>query len=153
MFHLQFLRESPTTSLHSLDDDAENLKQLFYGTYDVLTCMTYFINTQHFSLFFPQVRWMMQQHEKIRKKRDTYTPVRFPGQSSRGRDPIALLRSIARGTHVRLRSTDSHLIFPDPLFKEQWYMVSTKNIFMLFRTRLFVSEIYCVNEMKWMNGP
>jgi hypothetical protein len=101
----------------------------------------------------------MQQHEKIRKKRDTYTPVRFPGQSSRGRDPIALLRSIARGTHVRLRSTDSHLIFPDPLFKEQWYMVSTKKIFSIFmcpksvHARLFASEIYCANEMKWMNGP
>lgn len=90
----------------------------------------------------------MQQHEKIRKKRDTYTPIRFPGQSSRGRDPLALLRSIASGTHVRLRSTDSHLIFPDPLFKEQWYLVSTKNIFIFECSQTdCVREIYGVNEM------
>lgn len=65
-----------------------------------------------------QVRWMQQQHEKIRKKRDYSTFdqdfVRFP-------DP----RSIAPGSQrVNYRDTGSHNIFPDPLFKEQWYLVS-----------------------------
>ncbi|XP_052566318.1 furin-like protease 2 isoform X1 [Culex pipiens pallens] len=66
----------------------------------------------------PEVRWMQQQHEKIRKKRDYSTFdqdfVRFP-------DP----RSIAPGSQrVNYRDTGSHNIFPDPLFKEQWYLVS-----------------------------
>ncbi|EDS41847.1 proprotein convertase subtilisin/kexin type 4, furin [Culex quinquefasciatus] len=59
---------------------------------------------------------MQQQHEKIRKKRDYSTFdqdfVRFP-------DP----RSIAPGSQrVNYRDTGSHNIFPDPLFKEQWYL-------------------------------
>lgn len=65
----------------------------------------------------------MQQHEKIRKKRD-FQPIRFPGPTNRARDPLAFLRSIANGAHIQYRSTDSHLTFPDPLFKEQWYLVS-----------------------------
>lgn len=66
----------------------------------------------------------MQQHEKIRKKRD-FQPVRFPGATNRARDPLAFLRSIANGAHIQYRSTDSHLVFPDPLYKEQWYLVSS----------------------------
>ena len=60
---------------------------------------------------------MQQQHEKVRRKRDYSTFdqdfVRFP-------DP----RSIAPGSRVNYRDTGSHNIFPDPLFKEQWYLVS-----------------------------
>lgn len=63
----------------------------------------------------PEVRWMQQQHEKIRRKRDYSTFdqdfVRFP-------DP----RSIAPGSRVNYRDTGAHNIFPDPLFKEQWYL-------------------------------
>lgn len=71
-----------------------------------------------------QVRWVQQQHEKIRKKRD-FQRIKFPEPSSSLRsDPLALLRSIATGSQIKYRSTDSHLIFPDPLFKEQWYLVS-----------------------------
>lgn len=70
----------------------------------------------------------MQQHEKIRKKRD-FQAVRFPGPTNRARDPLAFLRSIANGASIQYRSTDSHLTFPDPLFKEQWYLVSKKKDF------------------------
>lgn len=71
-----------------------------------------------------KVRWVQQQHEKIRKKRD-YQKVRFPGAgSSRNADPLSVLRSIASQSQIQYRNTDSHLVFPDPLFKEQWYMVS-----------------------------
>lgn len=81
-----------------------------------------------FIIFFAltKVRWVQQQHEKIRKKRD-YQKVRFPGAaSSRVADPLSVLRSIAQQSHIQYRNTDSHLIFPDPLFKEQWYMVSNQ---------------------------
>ncbi|CAO1381843.1 unnamed protein product [Diamesa hyperborea] len=73
----------------------------------------------------PEVRWVMQQHEKIRKKRD-YTkvassPIKFPDYS-RSVDPLSLLRNAAPQSRLQYRNTDAHLIFPDPLFKEQWYM-------------------------------
>lgn len=74
-----------------------------------------------------KVRWVMQQHEKIRKKRD-YTkvgssPIKFPDYT-RAVDPLSLLRNSAPQSRLQYRNTDAHLIFPDPLFKEQWYMVS-----------------------------
>jgi hypothetical protein len=104
-----------------------NLKQLFYGTYSCTHDMTLIINIINFLSSPPltlQVRWVMQQHEKIRKKRD-FQPIKFPGSTAtRARDPLAFLRSITNGAHIQYRNTDSHLIFPDPLFKEQWYLVS-----------------------------
>lgn len=73
-----------------------------------------------------QVRWVQQQHEKIRKKRDYQNQkVRFPGTTSNSRpDPLSFLRSLAPQSRIQYRNTDSHLVFTDPLFKEQWYMVS-----------------------------
>ena len=83
----------------------------------------YLLLIKHAYISF-QVRWVQQQHEKIRKKRD-FQRIKFPETSSSLRsDPLALLRSIATGSQIKYRSTDSHLIFPDPLFKEQWYLVS-----------------------------
>jgi hypothetical protein len=91
---------------------------------------------------FSQVRWVQQQHEKIRKKRD-FQRVRFPGQTSNVRgDPLALLRSITSGSQVHYRSTDSHLTFHDPLFKEQWYLVS----FFSTITTAIIDFIVCVVE-------
>ncbi|XP_055539465.1 furin-like protease 2 isoform X1 [Wyeomyia smithii] len=65
----------------------------------------------------PEVRWMQQQHEKIRRKRDYST---FDADFVRFPDP----RSIAPASRVGYRDTGAHNIFPDPLFKEQWYLVS-----------------------------
>uniref|UniRef100_A0A182TTA9 Peptidase S8/S53 domain-containing protein n=1 Tax=Anopheles melas TaxID=34690 RepID=A0A182TTA9_9DIPT len=63
----------------------------------------------------PEVRWVQQQHEKPRFKRDYSTFdqdfVRFPG-----------FRSLMSGTRMAYRDTSTHNIFPDPLFKEQWYL-------------------------------
>ncbi|XP_041766317.1 furin-like protease 2 isoform X2 [Anopheles merus] len=63
----------------------------------------------------PEVRWVQQQHEKPRFKRDYSTFdqdfVRFPG-----------FRSLVSGTRMAYRDTSTHNIFPDPLFKEQWYL-------------------------------
>ncbi|XP_055634461.1 furin-like protease 2 isoform X2 [Toxorhynchites rutilus septentrionalis] len=63
----------------------------------------------------PEVRWMQQQHEKIRRKRD---------YSTFDRDFVRMpdARSIAPGSRTSYRDTGSHNIFPDPLFKEQWYL-------------------------------
>lgn len=71
----------------------------------------------------PEVHWAQQQHERIRKKRD-YQKVRFPGSAANARNanPLGLLRSIGTQSQIQYRSTDSHSFFPDPLFKEQWYM-------------------------------
>lgn len=63
---------------------------------------------------------MQQQHEKVRKKRD-YTILGnsgYPNQRS-------LLRNVAPESRVEYRDTNAHNFFPDPLFKEQWYLVST----------------------------
>lgn len=88
--------------------------------------LPFFILSSSSSSPSQKVRWVQQQHEKIRKKRD-YQKVRFPGAaSSRVADPLSVLRSIAQQSHLQYRNTDSHLTFPDPLFKEQWYMVSSQ---------------------------
>uniref|UniRef100_A0A182SRW0 Uncharacterized protein n=1 Tax=Anopheles maculatus TaxID=74869 RepID=A0A182SRW0_9DIPT len=67
------------------------------------------------SLDRSEVRWVQQQHEKPRYKRDYSTFdqdfVRFPG-----------FRSLVSGARMAYRDTSTHNIFPDPLFKEQWYL-------------------------------
>ncbi|XP_049311526.1 furin-like protease 2 isoform X2 [Bactrocera dorsalis] len=90
----------------------------------------------------PEVRWMQQQHEKLRKKRDGsyttlpgYSPydvirpgagfVSAPG-SRLAYHPTASARSssalLSRAPRIQYRAATSHNIFPDPLFKEQWYL-------------------------------
>ncbi|KAJ6635365.1 Furin-like protease 2 [Pseudolycoriella hygida] len=65
-----------------------------------------------------QVRWVQQQHEKVRKKRDYASELNYPRLSNYG----GLLRNVAPQTRVQYRDTSVHNIFPDPLFKEQWYL-------------------------------
>ncbi|XP_030564586.1 furin-like protease 2 isoform X2 [Drosophila novamexicana] len=90
-----------------------------------------------------EVKWLQQQHEKIRRKRDgpyqdipTYSPYNILRQTndylidphththfSYSPDPV--LTSSVVGTHsprLEYRDVTSHLIFSDPLFKEQWYL-------------------------------
>lgn len=62
---------------------------------------------------------MQQQHEKVRKKRD-YTTLGGGYQNQR----VSLLRNVAPDSRVEYRDTNAHNFFPDPLFKEQWYLVS-----------------------------
>ncbi|XP_017962667.1 furin-like protease 2 isoform X1 [Drosophila navojoa] len=92
-----------------------------------------------------EVKWLQQQHEKIRRKRDgpyqdipTYSPYHILRQSndyvidqqtnthfSYSPDPV--LSTPLGGAHsprLEYRDVTSHLIFSDPLFKEQWYLVS-----------------------------
>ncbi|XP_036319239.1 furin-like protease 2 isoform X3 [Rhagoletis pomonella] len=87
---------------------------------------------------------MQQQHEKLRKKRDgSYTTL--PGYSPYdvirpgggfvsasgprlAYQPTASARIgsplLSRAPRIQYRAATSHNIFPDPLFKEQWYLVS-----------------------------
>ncbi|XP_028894681.1 furin-like protease 2 [Zeugodacus cucurbitae] len=102
------------------------------------------ISSEHHSALNsePEVRWMQQQHEKLRQKRDGsyttlpgYSPydVIRPGTgfvSSPGSrltyHPTASARSssalLSRAPRIQYRAATSHNIFPDPLFKEQWYL-------------------------------
>uniref|UniRef100_A0A1B0GIL1 furin n=2 Tax=Lutzomyia longipalpis TaxID=7200 RepID=A0A1B0GIL1_LUTLO len=72
----------------------------------------------------PEVRWFQQQHEKVRKKRDYGTSgtgsIRFP--TTGATLSASLLRNIAPESQLQYRDTGQHNIFPDPLFKEQWYL-------------------------------
>lgn len=122
---------------------------LFFSSLMLIYCLQYFLSSLQlfllyllfFSLF--QVRWFQQQHEKIRKKRD-FQRIKFPGQSSARADPLSLLRSITSGSQIQYRSTDSHLIFPDPLFKEQWYLVSFF-FFLTFFCSINICRIFIIN--------
>lgn len=75
-----------------------------------------------------QVRWFQQQHEKVRKKRD-YTADFYNYQK------FGLLRSIAPQTRLQYRQVGEPLFFPDPFFKEQWYLVSL-NLTLLYFTNV-----------------
>lgn len=75
----------------------------------------------------PEVRWMQQQNEKVRKKRDYNPGIRFPGLSftpspTTGLGLGSLLKGIAPQSRLEYRDATPHTIFPDPLFKEQWYL-------------------------------
>lgn len=64
----------------------------------------------------PQVHWVQQQHEKRRRKRDYEIASISPFAQ--------FLSAVAPGTkhgHPRYRAVPSRA-FPDPLFKEQWYL-------------------------------
>ncbi|KAI8035334.1 furin-like protease 2 isoform X2 [Drosophila gunungcola] len=84
-----------------------------------------------------EVKWMQQQHEKVRRKRDgpyqdlpTYSPyniLRQPGGYVVDPNPHLSFspESISLASHsprMEYRDVSSHFIFPDPLFKEQWYL-------------------------------
>ncbi|EDW46122.1 GM13432, partial [Drosophila sechellia] len=84
-----------------------------------------------------EVKWMQQQHEKVRRKRDgpyqdlpTYSPYNLLRQhGGYVVDPNPHLsfspESISLASHsqrMEYRDVSSHFIFPDPLFKEQWYL-------------------------------
>ncbi|XP_017055608.1 furin-like protease 2 isoform X2 [Drosophila ficusphila] len=85
-----------------------------------------------------EVKWMQQQHEKVRRKRDgpyqdlpTYSPynlLRQPGAYVVDPNPhlsFSPAESISLASHsprMEYRDVSSHFIFPDPLFKEQWYL-------------------------------
>jgi len=84
------------------------------------------------------VHWVQQQHEKKRRKRDfpgpnlpstvfAGSPDFFQQQSS-----IGSLPPLAQGQSFRRLGNTVHNVFPDPLFKEQWYLVSNMFIFIFF---------------------
>uniref|UniRef100_W4VRF9 furin n=1 Tax=Corethrella appendiculata TaxID=1370023 RepID=W4VRF9_9DIPT len=62
----------------------------------------------------PEVRWLQQQHEKVRRKRD-YSELHGDLLKFEG-------RSLFPSVRLQYRDTGAHNIFPDPLFKEQWYL-------------------------------
>jgi hypothetical protein len=77
------------------------------------------------SLCFVQVHWVQQQHEKRRTKRD-YSETSFPAFGD-----YPSFFGTGGGLQMeeqhqpQYRGIGPHNVFPDPLFKEQWYLVST----------------------------
>lgn len=67
------------------------------------------------------MHWVQQQHEKVRKKRDYNTDYYTQQFGELG----GYLRDVAPSSRVHYRDAGPHNIFPDPLFKEQWYLVSS----------------------------
>ncbi|XP_046801325.1 furin-like protease 2 isoform X2 [Lucilia cuprina] len=87
----------------------------------------------------PEVRWLEQQHEKIRQKRDGsfssiagYSPYDVVRPSTGfgsmpttrlSYHPTSVYRPLVpRAPRIQYRDAGPHTIFPDPLFKEQWYL-------------------------------
>lgn len=103
-------------------------RAISYFCYEFL--LMFFI---HFVSTF-QVHWFQQQHERVRKKRD-YAADLYSYQQKYG-----LLRSIAPSSRIQYRQVSEPLFFPDPFFKEQWYLVSTQFPYFLF---------YCLDKSEW----
>ena len=79
-----------------------------------------------FLLFFflSQVRWFQQQHEKKRKKRD-FVPTSFAfADYPTFFDEFGPRSRQATYHRQRNRGVPLQNLFTDPLFKEQWYLVS-----------------------------
>jgi hypothetical protein len=78
------------------------------------------------SYCFVQVYWVQQQHEKRRHKRD-YSEPSFPafGDYPSFFGTGVGLQEEQQQHQPQYRGIGPHNVFPDPLFKEQWYLVST----------------------------
>lgn len=74
------------------------------------------------ALFF-QVRWFQQQHEKKRKKRD-FMPSSFSFDYPTFFDEFGPRPRQTTYHRQRNRGVPLQNLFTDPLFKEQWYLVS-----------------------------
>lgn len=80
--------------------------------------------------FVFQVHWVQQQHEKKRRKRD-FSGSNLPSTVFAGSSDFfsqqtsgGPLSPLAQGQSFRRLGNSVHNVFPDPLFKEQWYLVS-----------------------------
>ncbi|XP_065170470.1 furin-like protease 2 isoform X2 [Atheta coriaria] len=79
----------------------------------------------------PQIQWVQQQHEKKRKKRDYVQPSTSPfvqyfggvaPGAGIGGPGVAATAGPSRHGQPRYRAAVPARAFPDPLFKEQWYL-------------------------------
>jgi hypothetical protein len=71
-----------------------------------------------------QVHWVQQQHEKRRMKRD-YSDPNFPSFGDYPSFFGAGATGLQEEQHQpQYRGIGPHNVFPDPLFKEEWYLVS-----------------------------
>ena len=84
-----------------------------------------------------QVHWVQQQHEKKRKKRD-YADSSYFGEFPRFLDEFSSPERPSIIHRQRNRGTPFQSLFTDPLFKEEWYLVSDSKIFRNFIITKFV---------------
>lgn len=75
---------------------------------------------------------MQQQHEKKRRKRDfsgsNLPATVFAGSTDFFQQSGAPLSPLAQGQSFKRIGNSVHNVFPDPFFKEQWYLVSKQTI-------------------------
>lgn len=75
-----------------------------------------------------QVLWVQQQHEKKRSKRDFVDDRGFSSFAGSDLSSLYEPQELSPAHHPHYRGAGpAPLVFPDPLFKEQWYLVSVKN--------------------------
>lgn len=93
------------------------------------------------ALFF-QVRWFQQQHEKKRKKRD-FMPSSFSFDYPTFFDEFGPRPRQTTYHRQRNRGVPLQNLFTDPLFKEQWYLVSGPpfDFTSLDRNELYVTRL------------
>ncbi|KAK0074805.1 hypothetical protein PV326_012160, partial [Microctonus aethiopoides] len=69
------------------------------------------------------IPWFQQQHEKRRKKRDFDIPSGFSFGDYPGLfDDVTPTRFRQALHNQRNRGAPNNNLFPDPLYKEQWYL-------------------------------
>lgn len=82
-----------------------------------------------------QIEWVQQQHEKVRKKRD-FTGPDFTSVFGGPGDFSSLFDAPNPAPRSPLIRESGYFpssnVFPDPLFREQWYLVSPKPKFSPF---------------------
>uniref|UniRef100_A0A1B0AQK4 P/Homo B domain-containing protein n=1 Tax=Glossina palpalis gambiensis TaxID=67801 RepID=A0A1B0AQK4_9MUSC len=122
--------------------DVGSLKDYYLFHNKRITKRSLRFNNEHHSALKsePEVRWLQQLHEKIRRKRDG------PFSALPGYAPYDVIRSstgfgvsltsprlaytpsavyhplVPRAPRIQYRDAGTRSIFPDPLFKEQWYL-------------------------------
>lgn len=97
---------------------------------------------QDLFLLFLQIHWVQQQHEKQRKKRDYAIPT---VESPFSQYFSAIAPEASRHGQPRYRAVSR--TFPDPLFKEQWYLVSWFSIFPLKINFVFQNLLYSFGKV------
>lgn len=78
-----------------------------------------------------QVHWVQQQHEKKRRKRDYVVDGGGPSISPYSEYISEVAPDARPHGHPRYRAAPV-VTFPDPLFREQWYLVSNNTVSVLY---------------------
>lgn len=110
------------------------------------------------------MHWVQQQHEKKRRKRDFPGPnlpaTVFAGSTDFYQQQTSggPLSQLTQGQAFRRLGNSVHNVFPDPLFKEQWYLVSiikykynfniiSKHVLSIYHMKVFHINLINYNQI------